>query len=253
MREVVMAINQPADLPYGGVCAWALPSDDRCAQAARTHLGHVMQTLRFDTEAVENAQLAVSELATNAHRHVSKPRSGHPDNVSELAVWARTWPVAELVVSVFDSAPQSLPHPDGGGPLAESGRGMTIVGAVTNGWGAHPSRPRLADPQLSGKAVWMAVSLPAAWPRLCAPIFPVVAAQRLAMNLAARGVRARRTSEATGISLVETPGLNVWVCRSTFAWTARGGVLHRHPHIDLQETTEHVIATLERSAQRPAH
>ncbi|MEV5576612.1 ATP-binding protein [Spirillospora sp. NPDC052269] len=247
-----MTINQPADLPYGGVCAWALPGDDRCAQAARTHLGHVMRTLRFGTEAVENAQLAVSELATNAHLHASRTCPDQPDSMSELAVWARIWPAPELVVSVFDPDRQTLPQPDDGDLLAESGRGMTIVDAVTSRWGSHPSRPRLATQHVSGKAVWMAVSLPAAWPRLTTPIFPVVAAQRLAMNLAARGVPARRASEATGISLVATSSLNVWVCRTTFAWTSRGGVLHRHPHIDLQETAEHVVATLEQSSRRTA-
>ncbi|MFC5188122.1 ATP-binding protein [Actinomadura harenae] len=248
-----MAMNQPADLPYGGVCTWALPDDDRCAQAARTHLGYAMRTLQFDAEVVENAQLAVSELATNALRHAYRSRYGPPNTVSELAVWARMWPEPELVVSVFDPDDETLPQPGNGDLLAESGRGMTIVDAVTSSWGSHPSRSRLPAPQLSGKAVWMAVPLPTAWPRLSAPIYPAVAAQRLAMNLAGRGVPAQRASEATGISLVATPALNVWVCRTTFAWTSPGGVLHRHPHIDLQETAEHVVATLQRSARRSAH
>ncbi|MFC4906921.1 ATP-binding protein [Actinomadura gamaensis] len=240
-----MRAQNPADLPYGGACAWPLPSDERCAHVARAALRRAMEALRFDTDALDSAELAVSELATNALQHAASRRPLPPHSVSELAIWARLSPRPELVISVFDLDRQVIPRPGDGPLLAEGGRGMTIVGAVTSGWGSHPSRSRLAPQPRSGKAVWMAMPLPSNWPRPTGPIFPAVAAQRLTMNLSARGVATHRTTESTGISLVDASGLNIWVRPSVFSWTGPNGTCHGHPLIDLQETTEHIIATLD--------
>ncbi|MCP2337942.1 ATP-binding protein [Actinomadura rupiterrae] len=242
-----MSAGHPADLPYGGACAWPLPPDEHCAHVARTELGRAMEILGFETDAVDSAELAVSELATNALQHTASRWPLQPESVSELAIWARLKPQPELVVSVFDLDRQVMPHPGDANLLAERGRGMTIVEAVTNGWGSHPSRSRLTPQPLPGKAVWMALPLPPDWPRPTGPIFPAVAAQRLTMNLAARGVATNRTTERSGISLVAVSGLNVWVRPSVFSWTDPTGSCRTHPHIDLQETTEHIITNLERA------
>ncbi|MGI5171630.1 ATP-binding protein [Spirillospora sp. CA-253888] len=245
MREGLMAAHKPTDLPYGGFCAWPLPPDRSCASIARSELGTLMLAMGFPETSIDNARLAVSELATNAFRHAHNPEPRRPSVAAELAVWARSTPRPQLVVSVFDLNRRALPRPGGQDLLAACGRGMEIVEAVTAGWGAHPSRSRLAPRPRRGKAVWMVFPLPASWPTPGEPIFPTVAAQRLAVNLAARGVPARRLSTGTGPSLVTAASVQVMVCPDAFLWSA-AGTDHRHPLIDLQETTERVVETLER-------
>ncbi|WP_067479074.1 ATP-binding protein [Actinomadura hibisca] len=204
-----------------------------------------MLTLGFPEISIDNARLAVSELATNAFRHAHAPDPRHPPAAAELAAWARLVPRPQLMVSVFDLDRRALPRSGDQDLLAESGRGMEIVEAVTTGWGAHPSRSRLLPHPQRGKAVWMALPLPASWPTPIDPIFPAVAAQRLAANLAARGIPARRLSTNTGLSLVTAASVQVMVCPDAFLWSA-AGTDHRHPLIDLQEASERVVETLER-------
>jgi hypothetical protein len=89
--------------------------------------------------------------------------------------------------------------------------------------------------------VWFTLPLPASWPRPRHHIQPTVAAEHLVANLVKRGVPAARHSERTGVSVVTTGSLNIWICRAAFSWTSGGGHHHRWPLIDLQETTENVL------------
>ncbi|WP_344594916.1 hypothetical protein [Actinomadura vinacea] len=68
----------------------------------------------------------------------------------------------------------------------------------------------------------------------------MVAAQHLKDNLVQRGITARHNSGATGIFVIMTARINILVCHAAFSWTS-GGLHHRHPLVDLQETTEHVL------------
>ena len=243
-----IASGDPADLPYGGACAWRLSADAHCAAQARSVLGSVMQALAFPTATIEDGALAVSELATNAFRYATGgPCPAGLIAAPELWVWARTAPRLELVVAVFDPAHGSAPEMWIDDLMNEHGKGLGIVEAIVSAWGYRRTRSRLASQPIPGKAVWFTLPLPPSWPRPPQRIPPAVAAQHLVANLAQRGIAATRHSEATGISVITTAWINVWVCHAAFSWTISGGLHHRHPLIDLQEATEHVVRVFDES------
>ncbi|WP_425394170.1 ATP-binding protein [Actinomadura oligospora] len=225
------------DLPFGGACLWELPGDALGAKRARGLVGAAMAEVGFGASVVEDAVLAVSELATNAYRHAG-------DSL-ELWVWARTRPRAELVVSVFDGNREAVPEVHGGDLLDESGKGLGIVAAVASGWGCHLSRSRLSHAPVLGKVAWFVLPLPERWPRPPWRVSPGVAARRLVDALAARGLNAEWSSDSAGVSIVSVDGINVWVCPLTFSWRGRTGVYARHPLIDLQEAAERVVQAVE--------
>ncbi|MEV4256098.1 ATP-binding protein [Spirillospora sp. NPDC049652] len=228
------------DLPFGGACLWELPPDALGAGRARGLVGSVMSEVGFERSVVEDAMLAVSELATNAYRHAG--------GSVELWIWARTRPRAELVVSVFDGNRASLPEAQAGDLLDETGKGLGIVAAVASEWGCHLSRSRLSNTVVPGKAAWFVLPLPERWPRPPWQVPPGVAAGRLVEALSDRGLRAVRSSDSSGVSLVSVHRLNVWVCPLTFSWRGTDGVYVRQPLIDLQEAAEGVVRTVEAHA-----
>ncbi|MET9254050.1 ATP-binding protein [Streptomyces sp. NPDC048182] len=92
---------------------------------------------------IDRAVLGVTELLTNVHLHA------RPDKTCTVEV--------ELVphrlkVSVRDRDPR-LPVVDDAEPLATCGRGLAMVAAMSESWGARPEGD-------SGKVVWF--TLPAA-------------------------------------------------------------------------------------------
>jgi anti-sigma regulatory factor (Ser/Thr protein kinase) len=87
---------------------------------------------------LEIATLLASELVTNAVLHT---RSKHVD-LSVLLDGDR------LRVEVADES-GALPARLGGGPLAATGRGLTLVDALASGWGV--------DVSAIGKIVWFEV------------------------------------------------------------------------------------------------
>ena len=90
---------------------------------------------------VDDVQLGVSELLSNAVRHAGT------DVVLTLSLAGR------LTVEVLDNDPD-LPHPVAPDPdlRATSGRGLRIVSAISADWGVR------AAP--AGKVVWFALELP---------------------------------------------------------------------------------------------
>jgi hypothetical protein len=233
------------DLAAGGACAWQLPSDESGPAMARSLLAATMTAIGVDREVVEDGKLAVSETSTNALRH-ARPEPGPGPVVSpELWIWARTIPAPQLVVSVFDTSRVALPRTSDAELLEEHGKGLDLLSAFTAEWGSHASRSRLAAPGTRGKAVWFALPLPAAWPGCRPAIQPAKAAHALLLVLKARGIEGRRHSDEAGISVLELPGVNVWIEPRSFSWQA--GQFVRHPLLDLQETAEHLIRHVEES------
>jgi hypothetical protein len=101
---------------------------------------------------IDRAALGVTELLSNVHRHA---RSDKTCTV-ELELLAD-----RLTVSVRDSDPR-LPVPadtaadaPGTGPLATCGRGLAMVAAVSDSWGARPDGE-------NGKVVWFTLPAPEA-------------------------------------------------------------------------------------------
>ncbi|MBX7550865.1 ATP-binding protein [Streptomyces sp. tea 10] len=99
---------------------------------------------------IDRAALGVTELLSNVHRHA------RPDKTCtvELELLAD-----RLTVSVRDSDPR-LPVPADTaadapdvGPLATCGRGLAMVAAVSDSWGARPDGE-------NGKVVWFTLPAP---------------------------------------------------------------------------------------------
>jgi anti-sigma regulatory factor (Ser/Thr protein kinase) len=90
----------------------------------------------LDPEALAEAEVMVSELATNSLRHAA----------SHFIVCVERFP-EEIKISVEDTGPgyPELRTPD---PAASAGRGLQIVAALASRWGVTP---RFDGP---GKKVW---------------------------------------------------------------------------------------------------
>ncbi|MEU8031334.1 ATP-binding protein [Streptomyces sp. NPDC049099] len=99
---------------------------------------------------IDRAALGVTELLSNVHRHARPDKSCTVE--LELAP-------DRLTVSVRDNDPR-LPVPAAAadapdtGPLATCGRGLAMVAAVSESWGARPDGE-------NGKVVWFTLPAPA--------------------------------------------------------------------------------------------
>jgi anti-sigma regulatory factor (Ser/Thr protein kinase) len=230
------------DIAHGGACTFQLPPDPRIASIARSHLTDTMRQLVPNPELIDCGALAVSELATNAQCHAD-PRASNTR--LELWIWALTCPAPQLIVSVFDGDREAFPERPNDGPLEEGGRGLAIVEAVTNRWGANLSRSRCSLIPTAGKSAWFALRLPEPWPWTDLVIAPAFAAQRLLLGLGSRGINAARHRDAIGRTRIRVDDLNILVEPRYFSWRGSNGAPARYPLIDLQEATEQVVRHLE--------
>jgi anti-sigma regulatory factor (Ser/Thr protein kinase) len=117
-----------------------LPADASAAALARQFVEDNRDHIRADL--IEDAQLLVSELVTNAVRH------GRPD----ITLCVSVDPPA-IGIAVRDHG-ESLPaSPQGPPPPTQpSGRGLLIVDALASTWGVTPN-PEPAP----GKVVWFEI------------------------------------------------------------------------------------------------
>ncbi|CAL9281415.1 ATP-binding protein [Streptomyces sp. NPDC052644] len=100
---------------------------------------------------IEKAALGVTELLTNVHRHAK------PDKICTVEI---EFLLDRLTVSVHDHDPRlpAVVHlEDGPDPLATSGRGLALIEAVSESWGARPQGD-------TGKVVWFTLPAPSATP-----------------------------------------------------------------------------------------
>ncbi|CAL9353341.1 hypothetical protein SUDANB58_00509 [Streptomyces sp. enrichment culture] len=86
---------------------------------------------------IDRAALGVTELLTNVHLHA------RPDKTCTVELELL---LDRLTVSVRDHDPR-LPVVDDADPLATCGRGLAMVAAMSESWGARPEGD-------SGKVVW---------------------------------------------------------------------------------------------------
>ncbi|MGW7450742.1 ATP-binding protein [Streptomyces sp. NPDC054787] len=105
---------------------------------------------------IDRAALGVTELLSNVHRHAQ------PDKTCTVEIELR---LGRLTVSVIDSDPR-LPvlHETAADLMETCGRGLALVEAVSEAWGA---RPQADGP---GKVVWFTLSTA---PAPAAPLRPV--------------------------------------------------------------------------------
>jgi anti-sigma regulatory factor (Ser/Thr protein kinase) len=125
----------------------ALPGAVPCA---RLHARHVLWEWRLES-LTESAELAVSELATNAI--AASPAIGC---VPPVRLWLLSDQV-RLLILMWDGNEQP-PLPASPDEDAEGGRGLMLVEAVCARWDWYPT------PYLGGKAVWaLCEQPPARW------------------------------------------------------------------------------------------
>jgi hypothetical protein len=94
---------------------------------------------------IDRAVLGVTELLSNVHRHAQ------PDKTCTVEIELL---LDRLTVSVRDHDPR-LPVLEDADPLATCGRGLAMVAAVSDSWGARPDGDH-------GKVVWFSLPTPAA-------------------------------------------------------------------------------------------
>lgn len=121
----------------------ALPSDASAAAIARQFVEDNRDHIRPDL--VEDAQLLVSEVVTNAVRH----------GRGEITLVVRV-DEPSIGVAVADSGDELPAKPqDAPPPSQTSGRGLMIVDALASAWGVTPN----PDPA-PGKVVWFELHPP---------------------------------------------------------------------------------------------
>jgi hypothetical protein len=249
-----------------------LPADATCASAARAHVRRILADLRLPAELIDDASVAVSELATNAWRHAldggALPgRAGACAVPPELWVYRRgTAPGAELVCGVFDARrdawPQPRPNPlqllrDDEAELADSlldavlengtgtGHGLSIVAALSAAAGCHRTRSRFGDQPVPGKVAWFTMNIPDSSPAAQPPpasLTPAQAARKLKALLTARGIAGLSHHHATPAQSAVSihAGLTVRCRDETFQWAA-GGDVERRAYSDLADVLEDII------------
>ncbi|HUR75299.1 MAG TPA: ATP-binding protein [Sporichthya sp.] len=111
-----------------------LPADTTAPRAAREFLAEACCGSHVSA-VVEEAQLLVSELVTNAVRYGAPP----------IELQVRCAGDNCLRVRVRDSEP-GTPEPRTPDPDAESGRGLLLVDLVSDAWGSEYDE--------DGKAIW---------------------------------------------------------------------------------------------------
>jgi anti-sigma regulatory factor (Ser/Thr protein kinase) len=96
-------------------------------------------------EVTETAELLLSELMTNAYRHAKVPAGRE--------IWARCVMTDDRVRVTVTDANDTLPAPRTASLDDESGRGLALVAALADDWGAERRECGI------GKEVWFELTL----------------------------------------------------------------------------------------------
>src|SRR5262245_1737399 len=136
----------PEPWPWAGGWIWPLPGDATCARRARVLVVDTLTTLAVPAETIGDAELMVSELATNAHQHAD----GH----MPYELWLNVVDDRELFCAIFDTLQVCTLAAVTTLEKCDFGRGLGIVAELSRGrWGMCRTRSRRA-PHVAGKAVW---------------------------------------------------------------------------------------------------
>jgi hypothetical protein len=234
-------------------------------------------------EPIESAGPVPQARGSHRHRPSRVPRYPQPSR-SSRAPQAELWLYLrglgtrrELVCKVFDcsrgwrdGAPPSAPGAPGAPAEAVSGRGLQIVHELSGGhWGHHPTRARLDNWGLRGKAVWFAVPAPLAHARLVdvtglraytfsADVTAARASDRLSARQAARELEVMLDERGFGRGLVRDDqpardlsilsvrrGLTVWCQAGVVSLTTPWGSSQQWNYADLIEAAEQTVCRYE--------
>ncbi|MEV7781360.1 ATP-binding protein [Kitasatospora sp. NPDC088351] len=125
---------------------WMFPRHPRSAGRARVQLLRQAYVWQVADETTEIAVLLLSELVTNACRHARGPR--------DRLVGVRCLIVDDLLRVEVTDANEDLPQPREAALDDEAGRGLHLVDALADSWGAH-----LRGEGYRGKTVWFQLKL----------------------------------------------------------------------------------------------
>lgn len=109
---------------------------------------------------IDRAALGVTELLSNVHRHAA------PDKSCTVELELK---LDRLTVSVRDRDPR-LPQVRTADPLETSGRGLALLEAVSESWGARPLAAAEAADGRGGKVVWFVLPVAVAAPPPLRPV-----------------------------------------------------------------------------------
>ena len=120
---------------------WAMSS----AVEVRRALVSELRALEVDTIVVDECEIVISELVSNAFRH-ARPL---PDGTIGV-----NWTVGAGIVEleVTDGGGPTTPHPAPRSVWSSSGRGLRIVGSLAHEWGVRENP--------SGSTVWASMGGP---------------------------------------------------------------------------------------------
>lgn len=131
---------------WAGGWSWPLPGDATCARRARGLVVDMLTTLAVPAETVFDAELMVSELATNAYQHAD----GHVP----YELWLSLVERRELYCAIFDTLRMRTLAGTLSAEKCDYGRGLGIVAELSRGhWGVSKAWSRRL-PRVAGKAVW---------------------------------------------------------------------------------------------------
>jgi len=126
--------NESPNVEEGSELSRDFPAQPEAPGAARAFVAEVLHTWGRNGTLLQDAQLVVSELATNAVVHASCP----------FSVVMRS-EVCGLRLSVHDTS-RAQPRIRSVGPRALSGRGLHVIAGIAHQWGVEATG--------DGKAVW---------------------------------------------------------------------------------------------------
>ncbi|MEU1848000.1 ATP-binding protein [Streptomyces sp. NPDC019990] len=126
---------------------WRLPRHARSVGRARALFREQAASWGLPQDVTDTAELLLSELMANAYRHAKVPAGRE--------IWARCAVTANRVRVTVTDANDMSPKPGKASPDDESGRGLALVAALADEWGAERRECGV------GKEVWFElVSLP---------------------------------------------------------------------------------------------
>ncbi|MEU2433880.1 ATP-binding protein [Streptomyces sp. NPDC007861] len=141
----------------GGFAACGLDGTPRNACQARRFVTLTLNGWELEP-LVPDMALIVSELVTNAVRHGLTTEAA--EAATEYPLWLGLVRQPDhIVCSVADPSPEP-PRPRNADDRAFDGRGLALIGALSDTWSWSPMEPR-------GKTVWASLALPS--PALLTP------------------------------------------------------------------------------------
>jgi hypothetical protein len=207
----------------------------------------MLAALGLPGDLIHAAATVAGELAANAFSHALDAQQRHAvlPGLPELWIHLGEHPEPHLVISVFDADRDHEPSMAPPAALEESGRCSRIGAAVSAQRGCHPTRSRLGPWHVPGKAMWVALPLPAAWPpshpALPRPT-PQAAAELLHTELESRGIGPVYRNGDSRLQVISVrAGLTVWVGQTIHWQNDTGGYTHRHLS-DVSDAVEYIIA-----------